>query len=71
MDVSVLSIVTGATDANLVNKVVQLPQDLETKIQEGVEVKQLHETSLIGVSCKRVILLSLYNRAERSSESAQ
>ena len=36
MDVSVLSILAGATDANPLNKVVQLLSDLETKIQEGV-----------------------------------
>ena len=68
MDVSVLSIVVGATDANPVNKVVQPLSGLETKIQEGVEAKRLHESSLVGVCRKRVIsLLQCREREERSS----
>ena len=39
---------------------VQLLSDLEIKIQEGAEAKRLHESSLFGVSRKRVILLLLY-----------
>ena len=35
VDVSVLSTLTGATDANRVNKVVQLLSDFETKIKEA------------------------------------
>ena len=37
VDVSVLSILPGATDANPVNEVVQLLSDFETKIQEALE----------------------------------
>ena len=57
MDVSVPSILTGATDANP----ARTDQDTGS-----VEAKQPHECSLFGVSRERVILLMLY-RAERSS----
>ena len=40
--------------------VVQLLSDLETTIQEGVEAKRLHKSSLNGVSRKRVILHLMY-----------
>ena len=65
VDVSVLSILTGATDANAVNEVLQFLSDYETKIQEVVEVNQLHESSLVGVSRKRVILLFLYRQSRK------
>ena len=70
MDVSVLSILTVGTVANPVNKVVQLLSDLETKTREGVEVKQIHERSLIGVSRKKVILLCAV-QTEQADEEAQ
>ena len=61
MGVSVLSILAGATDANPVNKVVQLLSDLEAKVQGyGVEAKRLHESCLFGVSRKLRVIPILF-----------
>ena len=65
LDVSTL---TGATDANPANKVVQLLSDFETKTQEAWRPNNLTRVLCIGVSRKRVMLLfSCTDRAERSS----
>ena len=55
MDVSIF---TGATDANPVNKAVGAASVRFCDQDTGsVEAKQLHESSLFGVSGKRLILL--------------